>query len=396
MIWAEFLKTDQRYYWVPCPRCSQLILLKFTIRSEKHGDCGVRWWRESEDESKTDGEWDMRKVALNSFYRCQECAGEIQDYERPTILENGIWKPQNPLAEEGRFGYHLSSLYSILSQKTSLSSIAIQWLLSKGLLSARQNFINSWLAETWDAERMFDHIEVITESYGAQDVSKDSTAIMFADVQENHFWVVIRRFLPPSPAKPHGESWLLFADRVETEDELDAHQKEHNVLGENVLLDMAHRPNQVGRMIIEHKWRGTWGTDTKSFWHTQPNGTRIERIYSTVQLRDTHLGTAWENRTIDRARYFKFNKAAALDIVSSLRYAEPTIWHITANVSDRYQRHLNSKMKVMLQNQRTGRWQPIWKDLHQEDHLLDGECGVALRAIQLGLISLPDEQIQVV
>jgi Phage terminase large subunit (GpA) len=394
MIWPEFLKTDQRYFWLPCPRCGKFILLRFTAKSETHGDCGLRWWRESPDEAKTDGAWDMHKIARNAFYRCQECGDEIQSEERHSMLEAGIWRPANTMAEEGVHGYHLNSLYSILSQKTNFANIAINWLQSKGILSARQNFINSWLAETWDAERMFDQQDIALEPYSLQDVSEDSTAIMFADVQENHFWVVVRRFAAPSPAKPNGESWLLYADRVETEDELDQIQKDNKVVAENVLLDMAHRPNQVGRLIIEHNWRGMWGTDTKSFAHIQPNHTRIERIYSTVLLRDPHLGTAWENRTIQRARYFKYSKGAALDIVSSLRYATPTIWHITANASDRYQRHLNSKMKIMLQNKRTGRWEAIWKDLHQEDHLLDGECGVAIRAIQLGLVSLPDEQIQ--
>jgi hypothetical protein len=97
---------------------------------------------------------------------------------------------------------------------------------------------------------------------------------------------------------------------------------------------------------------------------------------------------------MERARYIKYSKPAALDIVSSLRYSDPAIWHITANASDRYQRHLNSKMKIAMQNKRTGRWEQIWKDLHQEDHLLDGECGVAVRAIQLGLISLPNEPVE--
>jgi hypothetical protein len=90
--------------------------------------------------------------------------------------------------------------------------------------------------------------------------------------------VVIRRFAPPTKEKPHGESWLLFADRVETEDELAELQKDNKVSPENTILDMAHRPNQVGRMIIEHNWRGMWGTETKTFWHRQPNGTRLERI----------------------------------------------------------------------------------------------------------------------
>jgi hypothetical protein len=311
------------------------------------------------------------------------------------MLNEGDWRAHNPQAAKGDYGYHLSSLYSILSQQTSLGAIAAEWISSKNFLSGRQNFINSWLAEIWDAERMFDQVDIKTESYGSLDLPKEITAIMGVDVQENHFWVVIRSFAPPSGKRPNGESWLLYADKVETEDELVQLQKDYKVLGENVLLDMAHRPNQVGKMIIEHDWRGAWGTETQFFWHRQPNGSRLERVYSTVQLRDPHLGTSWESRTLERARYVKYSKAGALDIVSSLRYANPTIWHITANVSDRYQRQLNSKMKIQQQNKQTGRIKMIWKDLHREDHLLDCECMAVIRSIQMGLVSLPTENVQV-
>jgi phage terminase large subunit GpA-like protein len=395
MIWPAFEASDQRRYWVPCPRCGKDILLFFKFKSEVHGDCGLRWYRGSDVEVKTNGEWDLNKVKQQAYYKCQECGGEIQDYERSKILEAGKWIPGNTQTEEGVYGYHLSSLYSILSDKTSFGAIAVKWLQSKSILSGRQNFINSWLAETWDAERAFDHIDIQREEYNPLSLPEKATALMFADVQENGFWVVIRRFMPPSKELPYGESWLLHADFAESEDHLEKLAKDFNVLNHNVLLDMAHRPNQVGRMCIEHNWRGLWGTDTKAFYHRQPNNVRIERIYSVVQLRDPHLGTPMANRTFQRAKYIKYSKSAALDLVSSLRYATPTIWHVSANVSDRYQRQLNSKVKVMQQSKKTGRWESFWKDLHTEDHLLDAECGVAIQAVILGLVAVPQERIDI-
>jgi DNA-directed RNA polymerase subunit RPC12/RpoP len=395
VIWPEFMKTDQRYYWVTCPRCSKRITLGFSVKTETHGLCGLRWWDQDETESKTDGEWDLAKIRENAHYKCQECGRKILDYERPAMLETGEWRPSNPLAEPGRFGYHLSSLYSILSQKTSLASIAAQWILSKSLLSARQNFINSWLAETWDGAKAFDQSDIQIEEYDPTIASDGSTAILTIDVQENHFWAVARRWAPPSKGKPNGESWLLAADRFETVEDLEKLQKDNGIAGENVILDMAFRPNQVARLIIEKNWRGAWGTDTKSFWWQLGDGRRIERIYSTVQVRDPHMGTAMQDRTMQRARYFKFCKSSGLDILSSLRYADPAIWHVSANVSDRYQRQMNARMKVMIQNKRTGRYVPLWKDLYKEAHLQDCEVMQAIRAIQLGLISVPDEKMEI-
>jgi hypothetical protein len=84
-----------------------------------------------------------------------------------------------------------------------------------------------------------------------------------------------------------------------------------------------------------------------------------------------------------------------MDLISSLRFHQPPIWHININVSDQYQRHMGSRMKAAVQSKRTGRWEQIWKELHQDDHLLDCEEFQVIRAIQLGLISVPEEKIEV-
>lgn len=391
MIWQEYLKTDMRQFWLPCPRCEERILLKMSVKSDKHGECGLRWWHENEEEAKTDGEWDMRKIKSNAFYRCQCCGGKIHDFEREDMLQEGIWIPRNNRAESGRFGYQLSSLYSILGQETSLGSIAVKFMIAKGMRSELQNFINGWLAEPWDETKAYDFKEVALEVFTSQDIPQDTTPIMGVDCQQGHYWAVIRRFAHPTPEYPHGQSWLLFADKVETEDELAELQKEYQVAGENVLLDMAWRPNQVGRIIIERDWRGAWGTDTKEFYHPGPGGTRVSRPYSVVQFRDPMLGTKWENRTFQRARFLKFSKGGILDIVSSLRYSKPPIWHCTVNVSPEYSRHLNSRVKRLSKNKRNGRMELTWYELHQDNHLADCENIVTMQALARGLISLPEE-----
>jgi len=396
MIWVEYLKTDQRKYWLPCPRCEKEILFKLKVLNEKHGECGLRWWHEHPDEAKTDGFWDMQKVRANAFYKAQCCGKMIHNFERPMMLENGIWKPDNPRAESGRHGYHLNSLYSILSQQTSFAQIAIQFLTAKGLRSELQNFINGWMAEPWDESQAYDQKDVKLEVFNNENIPQDgSIPIMGVDVQENGFWVIIRRFAPPSKGKPYGESWLLFADKIDSEADLEDLQKEYGVLGEDVLLDMARRPNQVGAMIIEHDWRGVWGSPVaKHYYHPQPDGTRVSRPYSVVQFRDPMLGTKWENRTFKRARFVNFAKNAILDLKSSLRFSEPTIWHVTAQVNNQYARHLNSRVKRWERNKRTGRMEWVWYELHQQNHLDDAESFVTIRALQRGLLSPPPETSQ--
>lgn len=394
MIWTEYQKTDQQKFWLPCPRCEEGILFKLSVESPKHGDCGLRWWHDNPEEAKTDGAWDMKKVKALAFYKCQSCGGMIHNFERPDMLENGVWRPDNPRAEEGRHGYHINSLYSILSSQTSFSQIAVQFLTAKGLRSELQSFINGWMAEPWDDAMIYEKGSVKLEVFKPGDMDVVGTVnISGIDCQEGHFWMVIRKFAPPTPEKPHGESWLLFADKVETEDELVQLQKDYSISGDNVLCDLAHKPNQVGKMIIEHDWRGIWGTDTKEFIHRQPDGTRVARPYSVVQFRDPLLGTAWESRTFKRARFVKFSKDGALDLVSSLRYSEPTIWHASVNVHSSYARQLNSRVKRQERNKRTGRMQWTWIELHQMNHLADAESFVAIRSLQLGLLAPPPESV---
>lgn len=393
MIWVEYLKTDMRKYWVPCPRCEREILFKLRVVSPKWGECGLRWWHDHPDEAKTDGFWDMKKVRNNAFYRCQGCGKMVHNFERQDMLDEGIWKPENMRAEEGRVGYHLNSLYSILSPQTSLAQIAVQFLTAKGLRSELQNFINGWMAEPWDEASLYDQGDVKLEVIKASDIPKEnSVAIMSIDVQENGYWVLVRKFAQPSREKPFGESWLLYADWVQTDAECDEIQEEYGVLGENVLADMARRPNQVGRMIVEHNWRGIWGSPTtKKFIHPAQGGTKIERPFSVVKFRDPHLGTKWENRTMDRARYVMFSKDSMLDLKSALRYSNPNIWHASANVSTRYSRQINSRIKRMVKNKKTGKVEWVWYEIHQENHLDDCESHVLVRALQLGLIVPPPD-----
>lgn len=391
MIWQEYLKTDMRQFWLPCPRCGEFILLKFRAKSDQHGDCGLRWWHNHEDEAKTDGQWDMKKVRAMAHYKCQCCGGMIHSHERDTMLTDGQWRPQNLRAESGRRGYQINSMHSILSEETSLGAIAVKFLIAKGIRSELQNFINGWLAEPFDEAAMYDFKEVKLEIVSNEEMPADSVNLMAIDVQEIGYWVLVRKFARPSPARPHGESWLLYAGFVQTLDECSDLQKEYEVSGENITMDMARRPNAVAKIIIEKNWRGVWGTDTKSFYHPTQNGTRIERPFSVVQFRDPGLGTAWENRSLKRAMYVKFSKGSMLDVVASLRYAEPSIWHCSVNVHPDYSRHMNSRVKMQKKNKQTGRVEWVWHELHQQNHLSDCESHVTVRALHLGLLVLPDE-----
>ena len=91
IIESEFLKTDQRYYYVPCPHCETFQTLKWE---------NVNWPEGKPEEAE---------------YHCEECGAAIAERFKTKMLAKGEWrstKPENTNAK--RVGYHLNALYSPL------------------------------------------------------------------------------------------------------------------------------------------------------------------------------------------------------------------------------------------------------------------------------------------
>ena len=82
-----FEESDQRYYNVPCPRCSRLIV----FYPEQ-----LQW---------------SRIKSQQAAYFCQHCEGEIYDREKTEMFAAGKWIPTAEGDGVTR-GYHLSSYYS--------------------------------------------------------------------------------------------------------------------------------------------------------------------------------------------------------------------------------------------------------------------------------------------
>jgi hypothetical protein len=329
----------------------------------------------------------------NAFYKCQCCGGKIHSFEREDMLQEGIWKPQRENSEPGRFGYHINSMYSILSQETSFGSIAAKFLIAKSVRTELLNFVNGWLGEPWKEEFQYEMQEVELKVFEPSVIPDTAVCLMAIDVQVKGFWVLVRKFAPPSAERPYGESWLLFADFVETIEECKEIQGEYEIADDCVTMDMARKPNAVGRMIIDHNWLGVWGSDTRKFAHPDPMNParKLQRIYSVTQFRDPSFGTKWAGRSIKVAPYVLFSKQDTMDHVAALRHAKPAIWHASTNVTPKYARHINSRIKRLEINQRTGKHEYKWHELHQDNHLLDCEGHILIRAMTLGLVSMPDE-----
>ncbi len=140
-IEKAFAESDQRYYWVPCPHCEQLQVLKWAQIQFPDGN---------------------RKDA---FYQCAHCHKPIYEHQKGPMLENGKWIAS--AAGDGKTaGFHVSALYNPHGW-LSWGDIAVEHGQVYKDPFQLKTWVNTKLGETWeeiteklDGEGLMDRREV--------------------------------------------------------------------------------------------------------------------------------------------------------------------------------------------------------------------------------------------
>lgn len=125
-IEREYLASDQRRFYVPCPHCDHMQHLRWAQ---------LKW---SDDDPTT------------AAYACEECGCLIEERYKTNMLAKGEWR--KAAETDGRkAGFHLNSLYSPVGWK-SWAEIVEEFLAAKGDAPLLKQFVNTILAETWEDE----------------------------------------------------------------------------------------------------------------------------------------------------------------------------------------------------------------------------------------------------
>jgi phage terminase large subunit GpA-like protein len=162
-IEQAFLEGDQRYYYVPCPKCNHYQTLK---------------WKQLVFDSKNIKE---------AYYKCEKCSELWHDYEKENILKKGHWVAKMPQNTDVA-SFHLSSLYSPHGW-ISWTDIAKEFLKSKDDPSRLQVWTNTKLAESWEdmSGEQIDYSILLTrrEEYNAELPAGVVVLTCGVDVQDN-------------------------------------------------------------------------------------------------------------------------------------------------------------------------------------------------------------------
>lgn len=125
-IEALYRTSDQRRYFVPCPRCGHYQVLAWQ---------NVVW-----DEGRPE----------TARYRCESCGGLLENWQKTEMLSRGQWRPT--AAGDGRTrGYHVSALYAPVGWP-SWGELARDFVEAKKTRETLQVWINTVLGETWKDE----------------------------------------------------------------------------------------------------------------------------------------------------------------------------------------------------------------------------------------------------
>jgi phage terminase large subunit GpA-like protein len=119
-----FDSSDQRFFHVPCPHCQ--------------GYQRIMW-----EQIK----WEEGNFA-SAHMVCIHCERKISESNKTKMLAQGRWVAENPKAQKGIAGFHLSALYSPVGWY-SWALAAFEWTEAQKSESKLRVFINTVLGETW-------------------------------------------------------------------------------------------------------------------------------------------------------------------------------------------------------------------------------------------------------
>lgn len=135
-IEKQFLMSDQRRYYIPCPHCGHMDYIQWRRGglSGKEGTHHSIEWDEGDPET--------------ARMLCASCDGRVEEHHKDWMLARGEWRPTAPGNGKIR-GYHLPSMYSPLGWK-SWASLVQKFLETRGKPKELKTFVNTTLAETWE------------------------------------------------------------------------------------------------------------------------------------------------------------------------------------------------------------------------------------------------------
>lgn len=360
-IWPEYLKTDQRSYWVPCPHC---------------GGHQVLEWPQVVYPENTTAE-DLANEPESVQYLCAVCGEHWSDQEKRIAVDAGKWVPKAcTIDDEGVIhgktgtafrGYHLVGL---LTPQRSLADFAIRWKQSQGKRSELATFFRSDIGVPWSnvTEGTEDTVQAnITNAYQIGGTPPEGTRLVAGvDCGKQAIHWVVRAFRPGTY-----ESWLI----------------DRGVVAELQQLDQALLGNTYGGQVIEQVGIDAgWKPErVKRFVHTRRGrcfGLKGRREHADGRLLKASAWTSGKRGTAQKGGLRLWSVATTP--LKDIRYDEQSAerWHVPADAGEVYREHCTAEVKIE-DDDGAEFWAPITEET--PNHYGDADLYAFVAAEKLGI-----------
>lgn len=194
----EYETTDQRKWFMPCPRCDHLQVLMWGSRDV---EWGLKWVKDQPD---------------TAVYVCESCSGTIHEKSKRDMNAHAKWVATVP-ERTTEHGYWLNALPAMFDGQRWAELIRM-FLRTKGDPLSLKVFVNTVLTETFDdrtdrlkVDKLLDRLEryaaqvphgvaVLTRAVDVQDDRLEMAVWGFGADRES--WPIDYVYLPGDPAKP--------------------------------------------------------------------------------------------------------------------------------------------------------------------------------------------------
>jgi len=261
--------------------------------------------------------------------------------------------------------------------------MAVKFLKSKRSIQGLQGFINSDLAEPYQAQEMMrERVEIISSKI---EVTAEWRKLQTVDCQAKapHFWYVIRAWNGPNSEGIEGKS-------CDTWEDLRQAQTGKQVQDEAVIIDSGFGarsdaevyrncasyseiiPRKMGSLPLAMGWMPAKGMPGHKRWTEQSTGLSVPYYLRGI---DPFMGTAEAGKC--EMSLFEFSSDFFKDVLETLRQRRHAVkWSVSeAMATEEYWRHMDGQIKVPKENKFNGRVQLMWMPRHRSwpDHLFDCE-----------------------
>ena len=335
-----------------------------------------QWKQVKYDKIKTEAdEWDWEAIGKTVFYECanEDCKEHFPDKVdiRRKLAASGDYVSRGNNAKPGRMAatYPAMCVWWIPWAKLVNEWITSQEERKRMNLAPMRQFVQKRLAQSWVEPNEVVSLKGATDAYRMKDEffngerwSEENFRFMCVDVQQDHFWVVIRAF------SIEGKSRLLYEGKIDEWEGLRMLRERMKVPNRCVFVDRGYRPDTVAleckkSMTADdpNPWNCLLGEESNGY-ATKVRKRRVIKPFSSIQRARTTAGVYY--------KYVKFSNLLAKDTLSALMRGEGSGWQIPTDHSKEYLKQMQNEQKVEVS---PGKWRYKVKKHWVGNHLWDCE-----------------------